>query len=168
MAQVLMIIAQNGFRDEELLETKESLEDEGIDVVIASKQKGKAVGKLGAKVEVDISYTDIDFMDYDAIIFVGGPGASDYFDDKEAHRLAVDSFESGKIVAAICIAPVILANAGLLKGIKATCFSSVSKQIEAKGAKYTGNSVEVSGRIVTANGPEAAKEFGELIAGMIR
>jgi protease I len=66
----------------------------------------------------------------------------------------------GKMVAAICIAPVILANAGLLKKKNATVFESEIAAIEAKGAVYSESGVTVDGNIITANGADQAKQFG--------
>jgi protease I len=79
---------------------------------------------------------------------------------KEANR-------AGKVVSAICLAPVTLANAGLLEGKRATAYPSAESFLKWKGAIYTGNAVEVEGNIVTANGPEAAEEFAQAVAGMV-
>lgn len=68
-----------------------------------------------------------------------------------------------KIVGAICIAPVTLARAGLLKNKKVTTYSSTINDIKSAGAKYTGNDVERDGNIITASGPAAAQKFGEAI-----
>ncbi|MDD5086856.1 MAG: DJ-1/PfpI family protein, partial [Candidatus Nanoarchaeia archaeon] len=72
-------------------------------------------------------------------------------------------YESGKITAAICIAPVILANAGVLDGKKATVFPSGKDDIMVRGADYTGEQVTQDGKVITANGPAAARSFGEAI-----
>jgi protease I len=60
----------------------------------------------------------------------------------------------------ICIAPVILANAGLLKDKNATVFPDGIEKLQAGKAIYTGNIVEVDGRLITGCGPEAAEKFG--------
>jgi protease I len=163
MKKVVMIIAQNGFRDEELLLPKEILEKAGIEVKVASKTLAQAEGMLGAKVKPDISLNDINARDFDAVIFVGGMGASEYWNDIASHILAEQALASSRIVAAICIAPVTLANAGILKGKRATVWASEAGQLKAKGANYTGRPVEKDGNIITASGPSAASEFGEEI-----
>jgi protease I len=163
MGKVVMIIASQGFRDEELLEPKEIFEKNGLEVVIASNSLGMAQGMLGAEVKVDLLIESINVSDYDALIFVGGSGASVYWQDPIAQRLAKDAYSSGKIVAAICIAPTTLANAGILKGKNATVWQSEAGQLKSKGANYTGNPVEKDGNIITAAGPFAAKQFGEQI-----
>jgi protease I len=67
------------------------------------------------------------------------------------------------ILAAICAAPSILANAGLLKGKTATSFPDEGENLKAKGANFTGQGLEIDGRIITADGPAHAKQFGEAI-----
>lgn len=164
MKKVVMIIAQDNFRDEELLQPKEILEKNGIEVKVASTTLRQIRGMLGAQVKPDILVSNIKVVDFDAVIFVGGAGASQYWDDPQAHRLASEALIGNRIVAAICIAPVTLAKAGILKGKRATVWSSEASQLKAGGANYTGRSVEKDGNIITAAGPFAAREFGEELA----
>ncbi len=166
--RVVMIIAPEGFRDEELFHTKEELESAGINVSVASRGTRLAKGKLGAEANVDIEIRQIIPDNFNAIIFVGGPGAAQFFDDPELHKLARDFFDKGKITAAICIAPTILANAGLLKDKKATAYPSEEDRLKSKGAEFTSQPVTKDGIIITANGPSAAREFGKAIAKAVR
>lgn len=126
-----------------------------------------AKGMFGGTVKPDTTLEDVDVSRFDALVFVGGSGAKIYFDDPTAHRLAREAYENGRVVAAICIAPSTLANAGLLGGKKATCFPSESQNLREKGAVYTGKPVEQDGRIVTADGPGSAREFGRVIARVV-
>ena len=166
----LFVIAPADFRDEELFEPQKVLEDAGIETTIASREAGEIVGKLGGKAEAQIGINQVNAEDFDAVIFAGGPGAATYFDDPAAHLLARKTIESGKILAAICIAPTILANSGVLKGKKATVFPSpdTEKALSDGGADYTKADTEVDGNIITANGPEAATEFGEKILELLQ
>jgi len=161
MQKVVMIIAQENFRDEELSEPKEYLERNGIEVKVASTTLERVKGMLGLKVKPDILLSDINPRDFEAIIFVGGIGASQYWEDPVAHKLAQDALNANRIVAAICIAPVTLAKAGILKGKRATVWSSESDQLNEAGANYTGQPVEKDGNIITASGPFAARRFAE-------
>lgn len=161
MKKVVMIIAANGFRDEELFTPKQILEKNGVGVTVASTSLNSAQGMLGGEVTPDILLQDVAIADYAAVVFIGGAGASIYWHDKIAHKLAQDAFANGKVVAAICIAPVTLANAGILNGKKATVWQSEAGQLKAKGADYTAMPVEVDGKIITASGPFAAKDFAE-------
>jgi len=167
--RVLMVIAPENFRDEELLHTKDELERAGVNTTIASSKTGEAKGKLGARVNVTLKLDQVNVGDYDAVIFVGGPGSEVYFNDRQALSIAGGAFKKGKVTCAICIAPVILANAGVLKGKRATVWNGeYIEKIESKGATYTGKRVEVDGNVITADGPAAAREFGRAIAKAIK
>ncbi len=161
--KALMIIAERNFRDEELLKPQKILENGGVKVTVTSTSLQNARGMLGATVKPDILLSSVKVEDYDVIIFVGGSGASQYWNNPLAHSIAQEALQKGKILCAICIAPVTLANAGILSGKKATVFSSEISKLEAKGAIYTGKPVQVDGKIITGEGPQAAEEFGEAI-----
>lgn len=158
---VALVIAESMFRDEEYQQPKEILEGAGVKVLTASTTLGKATGKLGLVAQPEVLVKDLKQHELDALIFVGGGGSSQYFNDRTAHDLARHFFNQGKVVGAICIAPVILANAGLLKGKKATVYPDGADQLKAGGAVYTGSAVEVDGKIITGNGPEAAEKYGK-------
>jgi protease I len=161
---ILMIIPHQDFRDEEYEEPCQIFEASGATVTVASSSLEVAKGALGAQVKPDLLLKDVAVGDHDAIVFVGGPGAQEYWNDPVAHAVAQDAVAQGKVLAAICIAPVTLAKAGVLQGKKATVFSSEAEELKACGASYTGASVERDGLIITANGPKASAEFAEEIA----
>lgn len=161
--KVAMVIAKDGFRDEEYFQPKEVLTKAGILVDTYSSSTGTAVGMLGAKVKVDKKIDEIKIEDYDAVVFVGGIGSSEYWDNSTAHKIVQEAIKQNKIIAAICIAPITLAKAGILKDKKATVFSSEVEQLKKFGANYTAKDVEVDGKIITASGPHVAKQFGEKI-----
>jgi len=162
--QVVLIIAHEGFRDEEYTEPRAVLEARGVQVTVASSSLEIAIGMMGATVQPDILVSDVVVDDYEAIVFIGGAGAAEYWDDPTAHRIAQEAVAQGKVLAAICIAPVTLARAGVLQGRQATVFESAIGEVEAGGATCTGESVVRDGLIITANGPGAARQFGETIA----
>ena len=159
--KILMIIASNNFRDEELQVPKGIFEGEGAKVTIASSSLEESTGTLGATAKPDVLIGDVEAQDYDAVIFVGGAGSSEYWEDAKAHEIVRSTLEKGKLLGAICIAPVTLANAGVLNGKKATVWNSEAGKLRQKGAIYTGAGVEVDGNIITADDSHSAKEFGE-------
>lgn len=167
MATVLSIIAPEGYQDIEYNDSKQALKAAGHEVITASTVK-EAHGKYGGTQKADVLLDEVNPEDYDAILFVGGPGSHGYFDDPDAHSLAKAFYASGKLTTAICAAPSILANAGLLDGKKATCFESQADNLKKKGATYTGQPVEQDGLIITGNGPNSAKAFGEKISDALR
>jgi protease I len=164
MKKVLMVIAPETFRDEEYSHPKEVLESRGARVVTASTRPGTCVGKLGMTAEAEIAVSEADALDYDAVVFVGGAGSKVFFDDPYAQALARAARVNKRVLAAICVAPSILARAGLLRGWPATAFESQKEDLEANGAIWTGEPLTVQGHVITANGPEAARDFGEAIA----
>jgi protease I len=161
----LLIIAPENFRDEELFVPQKILEAAGIQTTIASREAGKCIGKLGGEAEAVIGLNQINVEDFDAIIFVGGPGSSVYFDDPAAHLIAQKAIKNDKVLAAICAAPSILANAGVLKDKKATVFPAPEyEEILAKNdVNLTKAEIEIDGKIITANDAPAAEEFGRKI-----
>ncbi len=168
MAKVLFVVAPVNFRDEELFQPKEALEKCGHETFIASDKKGLCKGVQGGRVQAEASLKDIDPDRYDAVVFVGGGGSRVFFDDPEAWRIAREMADQDKLVAAICIAPVILANAGLLQGKHATVYSDEIKTIEKKGALYTHPGVTADGKIVTGDSPKSALMFGEKLCEMLK
>jgi protease I len=163
MKKIVMVLPENNFRDEEFFRPQEIFEKQGIEVKTASSGCEWAKGTLGARVKPDMLVSDIKIQDFDAIVFVGGQGAAQYWDDPTAHKLAQEAARSNKVIAAICIAPVTLARAGVLKGKFATVWYSEAAQIEAGGATYSATGVKRDGKIVTASGPADARKFAEEI-----
>lgn len=166
--KVVLIIAPDKFRDEELDEPKKILAGQGAKVVVASTTTKECKGMLGMKVKPDTTISKIKADEFDAIVFIGGIGAKKLFDNEKAHALAKKAVEKKKVLGAICLAPSILANAGVLKGKKATVFKSEKDNLTKKGAKYQEKDVVTDGRIVTANGPKAAKKFAQELVKKLR
>jgi protease I len=165
--KILMIIAQKDFRDEELLEPKKIFEDYGARVTVASNTGQEATGMLGVKVKPDMAIEKARIHDYDAMVLIGGGGSPTYlWENKAVHGMAQHAKKENKVVAAICLSPAVLAKAGLLKGIKATVWDDPNAidALKKNGAFYVKEHVVVEGKIITADGPTAAKEFGEAVA----
>jgi protease I len=114
----------------------------------------------GSTVNPDLMLSEIKMRDYDGICFIGGVGCIQYWRDKEGHNLAVMASRTGLLLGAICLAPVILANAGLLIGKRVTGYPSAKTFLKKKGAIYSGIMVESDSNIITAKDQEAAKAFG--------
>ncbi len=165
--KIAMIIAKDGFRDEEYFQPKDVFVKTNFEVDTYSSSTGTAKGMLGATVKVEKTIDQLKVDEYDAVIFVGGMGSAEYWDNPLAHKIAQETIKQNKLLAAICIAPVTLAKAGVLKGKNATVFPSEAGQLKKYGANYTAKDVEVDGKIVTASGPSAAKQFAETIKNLL-
>ena len=170
--KILMVIAPNKFRDEELFEPKKVFEKNKYKVDITSISKKEAKGMLNGKITPNLLIKDVKVNDYKAVVFVGGSGVEEYkvYENEEFLNLAKKFAEKGKVVAAICYAPRILAKAGLLKGVKCTVFGDHDSidMLKKEKAKYSGEPIEADNKIVTAEGPQVAEEFAEKILEVIK
>ena len=167
MKNIALVIAEREFRDEEYQVPFDLLQRAGFNVLTVSTTKGTATGKLGLQVKPDTLITELDTARLDALVFIGGGGSEQYFADPLAHRLAKEMVASDKVLGAICIAPVILAKAEVLTGKKATVFPDGTPILQEHGAEVTGADVEIDGKILTGNGPEAAAAFGQALIDLL-
>ena len=168
--RIAMVIAPKDFRDEEFFIPYEYFKEKGYEVDVFSTEKGLAKGSLGKTFNVEKSIDELS-LSYDALVFAGGPGVPLLRNDERVIQKVKDYFNAGKLVAAICWSPTILAKAGVLKGKKATVWKGFDPEygkmtnevLEESGATYTGNAVEVDGNIITGNGPRAALSYAKAI-----
>ncbi|MGQ9704472.1 MAG: DJ-1/PfpI family protein [Actinomycetota bacterium] len=167
-ATVLLVVAQAGFQDIEYDAVRGGLLDAGYRVVTASPRGGRATGMSGVTVNVDLPLAQARAEEFAAVVFIGGEGAPSLYDDAEAHRVAREAVEQGKVLGAICLAPAILARAGLLEGKRATVYPSAKQELLDGGASYTGAGVEIDGRLITGDGPEASEQFARAIIEALR
>jgi len=157
--KALFIVAQRDFRDEELFVPKSILENRGIKTVISSKTRHKAISSKGDSINPDLALAEINPKDFDVVIFVGGDGSQEYFEDEQALKIAQLFQRLQKPMAAICIAPSILANAGVLMGKEATAFPDQEENLRNKGVDYTGMPIQQDGLIITAKEASFAKKI---------
>lgn len=167
MALILLVVAPERFRDEELFDTQAELVQAGHQTVIASTRAGLCPGSRGGHATAELTLAQVRCADYAAAVFVGGGGSKLLFGDADAWRIAREMAQAGKVVAAICLAPVILANAGVLADRQATVAGTEAATLAAQGAHYTGPGVTVDGNLVTANGPKSSRLFGRSIAQLL-
>jgi protease I len=168
--KVLMVIAQEKFRDEELATPRKVFLNNGFSVVIGSESLEEAVGKLGARVKPDVEISKVNFLDFDAVVVVGGPGSRDYlWDNNILHKGLVDLCAEGRVVSAICISPVVLARAGVLKGKSATVFpdNEAIAELKKSGVDYKNQDVVVENNVVTGRDPQAAERFAREIVNIL-
>jgi protease I len=170
--KIAMVIAFRDFRDEEYFIPKEIFEAGGANVKTASNEKGTAIGTGGGEANVDLLEKEIDPANFDAVVFVGGQGCLKALDNEISYNLIKEAVSQNKVLGSICISPVILAKAGVLQGKKATVWSSpldkfAVKVLRDSRANYQSAPVVVDGKIITAAGPFAAKEFAEAIIKII-
>ena len=167
----ILIVIFAGYNDVEYSTTKSYLAKCGAEVTVLAMHKG-----VGTKYDIYIGdVKDVNELaeQYDAVVFIGGPGVysrvvGEIKDGsvEKAAEIAIAFHNKGKLVAAICAAPGILAKAGIIKGVKVTCYGNPTlvNIIKASGAYFTGQQVVKDKNIITASGPNVAKDFAEEIA----
>ena len=164
--KAVIAIAPEKYRDEELAEPFAALTRAGIAFDIASTRAGTCTGMMGGKAVATLAFDEVDPKNYKGLIIVGGSGSQTYlWDDAVLVQLASYFHGKDKVVAAICLAPVVLAKAGILKGKKATVYDSPAAVMEMKKGRalVVRDPVVTDCRIITANGPLAAKDFAEAV-----
>ena len=168
-----MIIAYRDFRDIEYFIPKQIFEAAGIEITTVSTDLGTAIGADGGDTEATTLISELNVADFDALMFVGGPGMVKHLDDEIFHSLAQQALQADKILGAICIAPAMLAKAKVLENKKATVWSNsmdkkAVKTLKENEAIYQDKSVVVDNNIITGNGPDAAQEFAETLTEMVK
>ena len=147
------------------------LEAQGVRVTVASTRPGVATGMRGARVAVACTVRQADPARYDAVALAGGSGAPAHlWDSAPLASLVRAAHRAGKPVAAICLAPPVLARAGVLAGRRATTFPTdrAIAELRRGGAVYVRDPVVRDGTVVTASGPEAAAAFGAALARLLK
>ena len=161
--KILMVLSPQQYQEEELNVPRDYFQSMGYSVVLASKGVKTATGMSGESIDVDLDLKSVKLSDYIAVVFVGGEGiySLKLHEDPDYQALAKSAIAQKKLVGAICLGPWILADAGLLKGKRAT--ASETDHIKSKGAIVSDEAVVQDGNIITGNGPSASQEFAEAI-----
>lgn len=149
-----------GFEECEALATIDICRRAGIDAVMVSVTGNLTVESAHhIKITADMLFEDGDFTDADILMLPGGmPGATNLLAHKGLCSTIINHHKAGKILAAICAAPLVFGQLGLLNGIHATCYPGFENQLI--GAKATGRLVEKDGQFITGKGPGAAYALG--------
>ncbi|HOM95445.1 MAG: DJ-1 family protein [Candidatus Methanofastidiosa archaeon] len=166
MVCILMWVAQERFRDEELFIPKSLFEENEYTVTVVSHNGGTALSKFGKIIEVK-GIDDIKMDDYDAFLLVGGPGTFSLTDDKILHSHIKDAIKKIPLLGGICYAPNIMARAGALKNKKATVWGD-QEIFDKEGVIFDSKDIVVDGNIITANGPDAAQLWAKAIINYIK
>ncbi len=155
----VLIISADNFEDTELLVPYYRLREEGVDLDIASINKGTIKGKQGYEVEANRALAEIIPDQYDMLLLPGGKAPETIRRDKNALEIARHFFLKNKPVSAICHGPQTLITAGLMKGRHATCYKSVAEEMKKAGAVYEDKEVIVDGNLVTSRQPSDLPAF---------
>ncbi len=160
----ILIVSDNGFEQSELEVPRGALRNHGATVHVATPE-GVAVrgwqGKdWGQSVEADLSLSDADVGDYDALVLPGGQMNPDLLRVNPAAIALIKAFHAaGKPIAAICHAPWLLIEADLLNGVRATSYGSIRTDVINAGAEFVDESVVSDQGLITSRSPEDLDDF---------
>lgn len=156
MKKVIVLLA-NGFEEIEALATVDIIRRANLTCDMVSIEEEMVETSHGMFVKADKTIKNIEDS-YDAIILPGGmPGAKNLKENNEVIKLIKKFNSEGKLLGAICAAPIVLYEAGILQGKNYTCYPGFEKDMV--GCMYTGAMIEKYGNIITGKGPGAAFDF---------
>lgn len=172
MVRLAMIIANDGFRDEEYFEPKKVFHDSGFQIVTAALSARACKGSQGAKVIPDVIVGDLDEEELDAVVIVGGQGSPALSESQSVLHLLSDTHDKGKVTAAICYGSLSLARSGIVKNKAISAFKdSFSEPIFNQcNVSFAPEGVTVLKdlMVVSASGPAYAKKFGEAVRDLLK
>lgn len=160
----IAILATNGFEQSELEVPRDRLKGAGATVDVVSPEQGQIKGwqkkDWGRPVKVDRSLDDVSVDDYDAIVLPGGQINPDLLRvNEKALEFIRAFFDQKKIVAAVCHAPWLLIETGIIKGRRATSYHSIKTDVINAGAKWEDSPVVVDRGLITSRNPGDLEAF---------
>lgn len=162
MKRVLCIL-ENGFEEIEAVTPVDLLRRAGVEVVMAGVSGMDVVGKCGIRLRADTLLEDASGEDFDALFLPGGPAVKELRENKQVIELIGRFHSDGKIIAAICAAPLLLKDAGLIDGKRITAHFSTLDELPGS----TGERLVSDGRFLTSRGAGTALEFGLALVEML-
>lgn len=155
MKKSVLCLLVDGFEEIETVTPVDVLRRAGIKVTIAALAAKTATGKQGMRLEADAMLDDVDASDFDLLLIPGGPGVAALRNDGRPAKLAAQFASKHKPVAAICAAPLVLLDAGLLEGKNFTAYHSVREELGGG----LDDRVVVDDQIITSRGAGTALDF---------
>jgi 4-methyl-5(b-hydroxyethyl)-thiazole monophosphate biosynthesis len=164
LAEALVILAP-GFEEMEAVTVIDVLRRCGIKVTVAGLLSDLVEGAHNIKIMPDKAIEQVHMRDFDAIVLPGGsPGFTNLRRDERVLHIIKRTSDSGKLVTAICAAPVVLSDAGVLKNRKCTIYPGMESEVEKDSGKVLDDFVVVDGNVITSRGPATALLFALKIA----
>jgi len=164
MTKALVFLA-SGFEEIEAITIVDVLRRAGVDVTVAGLTPNVVEGAHGIKIVPDKTIDDVKVEDFDAVVVPGGnPGYKNLRKDPRVIAMIKKAFGSKKLVAAICAAPAVLSDAGVLEGKACTIYPGMENELRKGGGKPKMDMVVVDGNIVTSRGPATALPFALKLA----
>jgi protein deglycase len=163
MRKRVLCLLVDGFEEIELVTPVDLLRRAGVEVVVATLAGELVTGRNGIRIAADALLDDTCGEDFDLLLLPGGPGVALMRQDGRASKLAREFADAGKPVAAICAAPLLLQDAGLLPGRRFTAHFSIAGDLEGGG----GERVVLDGGLLTSRGAGTALDFGLALVALL-
>ena len=159
MMKTIFVFLADGFEEIEAITPVDVLKRAGLNVqTVSVMEEQTVIGAHGIPVVADKMFADIDLDNAEMLLLPGGlPGATNLDAHQGLSDMIMAFASERKPLAAICAAPLVFGNRGLLQGKKATCYPGFESYLT--GAEYTAALVETDGNFITAKGPGAAMDF---------
>jgi protein deglycase len=159
MKRVLLILSV-GFEEMEAVTPLDLLRRAGIEAVSASTGPELTVmGARGIRVQADCMLDDCLREPFDMVILPGGPGVEGLRKDARVLDLVRRTYAAGTPLAAICAAPLVLAEAGVAAGHRITSFPGSKAELAGRAGSYSEDRVVVDGKVITSRGAGTSEEF---------
>ena len=156
---MVYVLMADGFEETELIVPVDILRRGGVQVQLVGVGGEYAVSSRGIQIKSDISIDDVQLFQMEMLVLPGGqPGVDHLWENERVRELVSYAASGGKLVAAICAAPLILGRLGVLSGRRATCYPGIEPEL--KGAACEKAPVVRDGNLITARGAGAAFDFG--------
>lgn len=166
MSKRIAFLLNSHFEQAEYADVDRLLQDKGYETVLITTNDNKTVQAMQQDVDkadiftADLFLSEASAEDYDAVVLPGGTVNADTIRiDKSAQNFVKQFYDANKPVAAICHAPWLLVNSGLVKGKTVTAYPSLQTDIENAGGTFVDKSVQQDGNIITSRKPDDIEDF---------
>ncbi|MBD2846928.1 type 1 glutamine amidotransferase [Paenibacillus sp. IB182496] len=161
MKKKVAFLLADEFEDSEMKNPYDAMTKNGMEAVIISLQKGQTLKGKNGTIEYTshLSAGDALAQDYEAVVIPGGKSPGHLLQNKRIIEFVTEANQQGKLIAAICHGPQVLAEAGLLRGRTLTGYPGIADEIREAGGHYEDREVIVDGNLITSRTPEDEPAF---------
>ncbi|MDD3819510.1 MAG: type 1 glutamine amidotransferase [Actinomycetota bacterium] len=160
MGKEILILIEDGFRDEEVIYPYYRFKEAGFIVKVTGMEAGKEYkGKFGVPVKSDILVSEVNLSNTAVVIIPGGNAPVKMREIKEMVTLVKEAFYQNKIIAAICRGGLMLAEADIIKNKKVTGYMEIARDLESAGGIYLNEEAVIDGNLITSRTPEDLPAF---------
>ncbi len=157
------ILVEDGYNLDEFIYPLHRLREAGADVKVIGSSRAKVFSSHGRDVQADLTASEAQAEDFDAVVIPGGQAPDKMRLDKDLVAFVRAVNEANKPVAAICHAGSMLVSAKIVQGRRATSFYSIRDDLEAAGARWSDEAVVIDGNLITSRTPADLPVFSKAL-----